>query len=386
MRLVLAPLVALGALVPVVPVRAVEVEAEQPRLRIEVPPTPARAGAVVAVRVVAIDARGQPESSANVVVDADAGSVSAARRVGPGQYEATLNVPDRLPLGRSVLLLARTERFHAEVSLPLAPGPAATAALEGGERCKAGAESCTLELHAEDAFGNGAGEAPRIRADRGEVVAVNGTDPGRWVIAYRVPPVEREARAQLVAEVGAARATSSILLVPSGARLAFALRGGMGSEEGHAGPAAGGQVFGAGYAGGWLVGGGMDLGWWKSSRSDRAEAGGTTLDLTTDRTTVALAACGVAERALGGGLHAWLTATAGAARVTVRTQLTDQPAVTEAAWAPAAGGAIALGWHTRAGTPFLEGRLAWTGDPHLASATGSSTAFFLQLGYRFDAR
>jgi hypothetical protein len=371
------------ALALAAPVGAAEGEAVLARLRIEVGPGPARAGEPAKVRIHTLGARGEPED-VKVALDADGGEVSPPRRVSPGVMEALLTVPARLPAGRSILLLARTDEAHAELSVALVPGPPATATLDGVDTCAEGSENCPLVLRVEDAGGNGIDERPQVRAERGRIVSVSERAPGQWVLAYRAPRLEREVRDEVVATVGQVKAAHVIRLTPSRTRLALAFRGGLARQDGHLGPAAGGQLFFLGNLGGWLGGGGLELGWWRVQHSGTAT--GTSLELTTARSELALGACGVAERALGRAALTWVSATAGLGRVQSSTTLSGQPAVTAAKWAPTAGAGAALGWRTRVGIPFVEVRGAWTGDPRLATVSGASGAVLLQLGYRFDAR
>jgi len=381
-RLPAAPVLALilaasGAL-------AAEGEAAPPRLRLEVPGGPASAGASVVVRVHALDARGRPES-VTVALDADGGEVSEARRVSPGVYEALLTVPSRLPPVRSILLLARTDASHAELAVPLVPGAVAAAFLDGVDTCAEGSENCPVVLRVEDAAGNGVDEHPLVRSERGKVISVRASEPGRWVLAYRAPALEHDDRDQITAEVGKLRATHPLRIVPSRTRLAMAFRGGMARQDGRLGPAAGGQLFVVTRAGGWLAGGGVQAEWWRVRRTGTA-APPVSLSLVDERAELSLGLCGVLEHAVGRSALFWLSGSAGAARVESRTRLSGQPAVVDAAWTAAAGGAAAIGWRTRAGIPFLEVRGAWTGDPKLPTVAGASGALLLELGYRLDAR
>lgn len=354
----------------------------RPRLAISFGTEAGHPGESVTVEVSSLDAAGAPVD-APVALDVDAGKVTAPQRTGTGVYRASIAVPSRLPLSRSLLVLARAGALSADASLRLAPGPAASIHLDGPTSCPEDADACRIDVIAADAYGNPAAEVPDASADLGRVSPAGAAEPGHWVIVYHPPRVDRERAERVAVELGSLRAVHTLQLSPSRMRLGFAALLGAVHQGGRTGFAAGGRVLGERLLGsGWLVGAGLDGAWWRTS--DSGEAGA--LHVSTNRSQLALGLFFVAERSLAGRTTATLSAGGGAVRVNSAAHVEGQPGVSDAGWAPTANVAAAIGYRFPFGMPFLEARAAWVGDARLATDPGAEWPLFLQLGYRLDVR
>jgi hypothetical protein len=72
--------------------------------------------------------------------------------------------------------------------------------------------------------------------------------------------------------------------------------------------------------------------------------------------------------------------------VTSAQRVAGWPDVSESGWSPTVSAAAALGLRAWRGTPYLELRASWIGDPGLETLRGSTSPVLLIAGYRFDAR
>lgn len=355
-------------------------EAFRPHLVIQFGGEVGRAGESVTVDIASLDGAGKPVD-APVAVDVDVGKASTPQRIATGVYRSTLSIPPQLPATRSLLLLARAGALSTDASLRLVPGPAATVHLDGPPSCSEDAETCRIDVTADDAYGNPAAEVPDATAELGRVSAAGSVEPGHWVIIYHAPRVDREKVDKITVGIGKQRAVHSFKLVPSSTRLGFAPLVGVVRQDGRTGFTAGGQVLGQrALAEGWLVGAGVEGSWWSVSYS--AEK--------TDTSQLAVGLFVQAERPLVGRTVATLSLGGGAARMSATNHVPGQPGVSDAGWVPTARGAAALGYRFPVGMPFLEVRSAWVGNAHLVTdPVGTSKArwpLFLQLGYRLDVR
>jgi len=362
--------------------QAAAAEPLRPRLVIRFGSEVGRPGEAVTVEVASLDGAGAPLDAA-VTVDVEAGKATPPQRTGPGLYRSTLTVPTRLPASRTLLVLARAGALSADASLRLAPGPATTLRLEGPGSCSEDAEACRIDVIAADAYGNPAAEVPEANAELGRISAAGAAEPGRWVIIYHSPRVDREQTDRVTVEMGKLKAIHAMRLAPASTRLGIAPLLGAVSEKGHLGFTAGGQVLAEGAVGtGWLMGAGLEGSWWSVSHS--AQAAG--LDVKTDRSELAAAFFVQAERPLAGRTIATFSLGGGAVRVNGTAHVQGQPGVSDSGWAPMARGTAALGYRLGRAMPFLEFRGAWVGDAHLVTDPGAKWPLFLQLGFRLDVR
>jgi len=353
------------------------------RLMVRFEPALARPGDTVQVQITAQDVTGAPaELAAPLAVDADSGKVTAPESRGPGAYVALLTVPQRLPLSRSILVLARAGAISREAALPLAPGPAAVLHVDGPSQCPASAEVCRLDVTAEDEAGNGADEVPTGTAERGKVLPPSSAGGGRWVIGYRPAHVERDADDRILVDLGTLHAEHRIQIQAERLRFDLAPRVGLAREDSTDRLAAGGQALGERLlSSGWLVGVGLEGVWWTSSH--KAAAGSHS-----DRSQIALGALVLAERRVTRRLLAGVSAGGGVAEVTNTDVVPgNSQKVSATGWVPTAWGAATLGYDTFVGTPFVEFRAQWVGDAHLVTTdSGPKTPLFIWLGYRLHVR
>jgi hypothetical protein len=347
------------------------------RLTVRFEPTVAHPGEVVEIHVTALTAAGvQADLLVPLEVDTDSGKVAAPERRAPGAYVALLTVPQRLPLSRSILILARSGAISREAGLALFPGPAVTLRVEGPRECPESAETCPLDIAAEDAYGNGAEEEPTGKAELGKLLPAQSAGGGRWVMAYRPAHVQRDADDVLTVELGGQRAERRVRLLA--ARLRFDLAPRVGAAfQGRLGLAAGAQALGERLlSSGWLVGAGVEGHWWSGTRSLGAGSH-------SDRSQLAFGLLGLAERRVSSHLLAGVSAGGGLAQVTNTDKVPGQPSVGATGWAPTAFGALSLGYELSGGMPFLELRGQWVGGAHLVTIdSGPKTPLLVFLGYR----
>jgi len=349
------------------------------RLIVRFEPTLARPGDTVQVQVTSFDVTGAPaDLMVPLAVDVDAGKISAPEWRGPGVYVALLTVPRRLPVSRSILVLARSGAISREAALALAPGPAAVLHLDGPSECPASAEVCRLDVSAEDEFGNGADEVPTGKAERGKVLPPSSAGGGRWVLGYRPAHVERDADDLITVELGTLRAEHRLQLLAERLRFDLVPRLGLAREDARFRPAAGAQaLLERLLSSGWLLGAGLEGAWWSASRSEAAGS-------RSDRTQLALGVLGLAERRVSRRILAGISAGGGVAQVTNTDHVPGQPNVSANGWVPTVWGAAMLGYESSVGTPFVELRAQWVGDAHLVTTDGGSKAPLLVfVGYRF---
>lgn len=349
------------------------------RLIVHFEPAVARPGDSVQVQVTSFDVTGAPADLAvPLAIDADAGKVTIPERQGPGVYGALLTVPRRLPVSRSILVLARSGAISREAALALAPGPAAVLHVDGPSECPVSAEVCRLDVSAEDEAGNGADEVPAGKAERGKVLPPSSAGGGRWVIGYRPAQVERDADDVITVELGTLRAEHRLQLLAERLRLDLAPRLGLARQDARARPAVGAQaLFERLLSSGWLLGAGLEGSWWSASRSEAAGS-------RSDRNQLALGVLGLSERRVSRRILAGISAGGGLAQVTNTDHVPGQPNVSAGGWVPTLWGAAMLGYESSVGTPFVELRAQWVGDAHLVTTDGGSKAPLLVfVGYRF---
>lgn len=377
----LARVVALAAAI-LVGGTGVGAEPGRARLRVKFSVEPARPGDSVTVEVAAVDAGGAP-TELPIAIDVDAGKVTPPERIGAGVYRAVISVPRRLPLSRSLLVVAHGGALSAEAALALTPGPAATVAVDGPSSCPEDAEGCSIQVSASDADGNPAADVPDASADLGRVSPAGSAEPGRWIVVYHPRRVDREKPDRITVQLGKLRAVHTLQLVPSRTRIGFAPMVGAVREGGDTGLVAGAQVLGQRLLGsGWRVGAGLEGSWWRTTHS--ADSSG--LHLSTDRSQLAVGVLLLAERQLLGRSTLSLSLGGGGLRATKTDHVSGQSGVSDSGWAPTAHAAAALGYRFSIGMPFVEARAGWVGDAHLLADSGTKWPLFLQLGYRLDVR
>ena len=152
------------------------------------------------------------------------------------------------------------------------------------------------------------------------------------------------------------------------------------------GPTAGVEASAWWFLGHTQLGVTFDLGWWTLSQTSAPKVGGTTASYEA-RQHYLPALLSLSWRTLfARDWLLWASAGAGISPVWNSAQLSGQPSVSEGGLAPAASGSVSVGPHIGPGSPFLEVRVTWIGDPKLSTLTGSSTTALILVGYRFDVR
>jgi hypothetical protein len=344
-------------------------------------------GELVSARVRLRDARGRP-TDAPVILESDFGELRAVDRVERGHYRVSLKLPETLPPRGGILVLARTETgaVRASAVLPVVPGPAASLRLEAPDRIRAdGVSRYRIEIAVRDAFGNPAEEPPEAHATHGEVRTALAVERGRWVIEYRPRRIAGDVSDVVTVQAGAIRGTHALRLTGTDAWLGLAPRIGVALGSGGTGLAIGASASAWQRRAAGRLGLRIDGGWWTAGRSSSLDAPGGVVRLSGDRSYLSLTAALAWEQPLWRRTSGSLSLGGGVARVSSTSRLTGQPAVSEAAWAPTATAALAIGVRAWRGSPFLELRTSWIADPDLATVRGSVWPILLQAGYHFDA-
>ncbi|HYX90708.1 MAG TPA: Ig-like domain-containing protein, partial [Myxococcaceae bacterium] len=82
--------------------------------------------------------------------------------------------------------------------------------------------------------------------------------------------------------------------------------------------------------------------------------------------------------------YAFAGAGGGAAYVTQRLQIDEQPEVRESAWTPAFSASAGVEWLVWRGGPRLTARYLWCADPRLSTLSGVLPSWSLGVGYRLE--
>ncbi len=354
-------------------------------LSIEFDPKRAVAGQRMRISVAARDAAGNP-CDADVKIDSDVGELGPPVRVAEGHYRAMLDVPSVLRTGRSIFVLARTGAVSVNASVPLAPGPLASIAVQGPDALTAdGSTTGQLVVTLLDAFGNPAEETPAADATHGEVGAAAQMGRGYWAFAYRPRRLARDGQDVVRVHAGAITDARTVKLVASASPFSFAPKGGVVLRSGEVWPVVGVEASGWTELGGQQVGLVLEGSWWRVHSSGPVQASASSIDFNGEQSYLPLTASLAWRWPVGSLAMVWLSLGGGTGRVSSTARLAGQPELTESTWVPVGSAAISGGLRAWKGFAFGEVRTAWIGDPHLATLSGSVVPVLLQLGYRFDA-
>jgi hypothetical protein len=243
----------------------------------------------------------------------------------------------------------------------------------------------TLQVTVLDRFDNPVRAAPAVSARRGSILGVEPDGDGRWRVRYRAPAVPARTGETVLAQVGQARATAELLLVPPrgpallpAAGVLWDLRGrftaasvGLAAEL----PIRG--VLPPTYVLAWRLEAGA-LGY--GDHRDLVTAGGKGEPLVArvDAPARALTLLGGAtvRRELRRGPELWGSLAAGA----LVGRVDPDGAPRDSGTAPALRATLGVGWPFRFATPFLEASLLAAGR----SPLGALAAAGLSAGVRFD--
>lgn len=279
----------------------------------------------------------------------------------PGELVARIAAGETLRAHEAVVVASAAKAGIAgSRSLPLVAAEPAAARFEPTEPVvrSDGAREAILRLTLADRFGNAASSVPVVTAARGRVVGVAEGARGEYAVRYVGPAVEGASRDEIVARVGAVRATAAPLVASPTPALLVSARAGLAGEVG--------GRFTGGTAGvvverpsdvALALRRGAELAW-------RIELEG----LQARTATVAAVLAGASARRDVAG-HAELEASASGGALLVP------------GGAAAAGRlALSLGFGRNWGILFLEGSLLGAG----AGAPGPFAAIGLSAGVRFD--
>jgi hypothetical protein len=343
-----------------------------------------QAGETAGLRARLRDAAGRAVD-APLRIESDGGTVGEPVRIGKGSYTARVDLPAVLGGRQSLLVTASAGQGWASATLPLAPGPVASLRVQPPTALAADGGDYPLWIGVFDAHGNPSAEAPRAEVRRGSVGEPAGLAPGWWMIRYRPPRDARRGEDVLQVAAGPATASTTLQLAPMVPVIWIGARGGVVLGTDGPAPAVGGE------ASSWLELGPLDMGlvlgatWWSAESHRLVRASGRDLDLRSRRAWLPVTLSAASRHALGARVVATLSAGGGGALVTSRTTLADQPAVSEAGWAPIASAGVELALPMRTGEPFAAVQGAWIGDPHLDTLRGATRSISLFAGYRFHA-
>jgi hypothetical protein len=202
-------------------------------------------GEAVGVIARALDAAGNPVP-ARLSLAARGATLSAVEERRPGELAARLAVGTVLRAHEAVVT-ARADDLgiSGARALPLRPGEPAAARFHSREAVvrSDGERVAVLRLAVEDRFGNAVSAPPVVTAARGRVVSVEERERGEYAVRYVGAAVDEPAADEIVARVGAIRATAAPLLAPSGPALLVSARAGLVADwRGRFGGAAAGVV------------------------------------------------------------------------------------------------------------------------------------------------
>lgn len=348
------------------------------------------AGSVEEVGVTArvLDAAGNAVD-APVELSAEGGTLSAPAPAGVGAVAARLRVRPGFGGRGEVVITARAPAagISGSRALPLQPGPPALARFSPQDAVLLadGSHDAALQVTVLDRFDNPVRATPAISARRGSILGVEPDGDGRWRVRYRPPAVPARTGETVLAQVGQARATAELLLVPPhgpallpAAGVLWDLRGrftaasvGLAAEL----PVRG--VLPPTYVLAWRLEAGA-LGYGDHRDVATGAVRGEPALARVDAPARALTLLGGAtvRRELRRGPELWGSLAAGA----LLGRVDPDGAPADSGTAPALRATLGVGWPFRFATPFLEASLLAAGR----SPLGALAAAGLSAGVRFD--
>ena len=340
-------------------------------------------GALGAVLVRVRDSTGNL-TDGNLVLESDEVVLAAPVQLERGVYRVPLEVRPGTRGGVAVLT-ARAGRAIGTTTLSIAPPAAAVVRVTPPGPIRSDRSSrVQLEVVVTDAAGNPALDAPVGTGGTGQFGEPFLVEPGRWALPYRPPRVLSDRTERVVVTAGAASTALDLSIVATQSPVSIGLKGGVALTGGLLGPAAGGEIGVWTMLGETQFGLVLDVEWWMLSETTTVTLGGAPASFESTRSHVPVLLAVAWRTQLGDSWLVWVTAGGGGSWVQNRSQLSGQTAVSESGFAPAASGSVSTGPHLGPGSPFLEIRATWIGDPGLSTLSGSSFTFLGLLGYRFD--
>ena len=340
-------------------------------------------GALGAVLVRVRDSTGNL-TDGNLVLESDEVVLGTPVQLERGVYRVPLEVRPGTRGGVAVLT-ARAGRAIGTTTLSIAPPAAAVVRVTPPGPIRSDRSSrVQLEVVVTDAAGNPAMDAPVGTGGTGQFGEPFLVEPGRWALPYRPPRVLSDRTERVVVTAGAASTALDLSIVATQSPVSIGLKGGVALTGGLLGPAAGGEIGVWTMLGETQFGLVLDVEWWMLSETTTVTLGGAPASFESTRSHVPVLLAVAWRTQLGDSWLVWVTAGGGGSWVQNRSQLSGQTAVSENGFAPAASGSVSTGPHLGPGSPFLEVRATWIGDPGLSTLSGSSFTFLGLLGYRFD--
>ncbi|ACG75559.1 conserved hypothetical protein [Anaeromyxobacter sp. K] len=347
------------------------------------------AGSVEEVGVTArvLDAAGNAVD-APVELAAAGGTLSAPAPAGVGAVAARLRVRPGFGGRGEVVITARAPAagISGSRALPLQPGPPARARFSPDDAVLlADGHDAALRVTVLDRYDNPVRAVPAVSARRGSILGVEPDGEGTWRVRYRAPAVPSRTGETVLAQVGQARATAELLLVPPRGPAILPTAGVLWDLRGRFTAASAGLatelpmrgLLPPTYVLAWRLEAGV-LGF-DGHRDLRATGSrGEPIQLSADAPARGLTLLGGAtvRRELRRGPELWGSLAAGA----LLGRVDPDGAARDAGAAPALRATLGVGWPFRYATPFLEASLLAAGR----SPLGALAAAGLSAGVRFD--
>jgi len=322
-------------------------------------------------------------------LESDRATVGPPVRLERGVYRAPLKVPDGTR--GSLYVTATANRNFASTVLTIAPpsSPASQVTIEPHEPIRADGSSpgqlLIFPVSVLDASGNPASEAPLGNAELGKFLDPLFVAPGAWMLPYRPPRVLEDSTDHLSVRAGNATTRLDLRLLASRFSVSVGVKGGM-TVASRFGPALGLEGMAWWFVGRTQLGVALDASWWTLSQSSAATVGGGTASYDARQHYLPVLVSLSWRMPFASRWLLWASAGGGVSWVWNSAQVGGQPGVSESGIAPAVSAAVSAGPRLGPGSPFLEVRLTWIGDPKLSTLSGSSTTVLFLLGYRFDVQ
>lgn len=362
------------------------------RVTVAADPPSVEAGrtAPVALRVTVADAAGNPVAvPPSLSTSLGAAPPPVAR--GPGAYESSLAVPDRIEGRRRIDVVARAGEAEGAAAIELAPATVERVVLDAAQDpvLADGSREALVRVTAVDRFGNPVAVEPTasIVAGSGELRSEPAAD-GTTLVRYRPRRAREDATHVVAIRAGPASGEARIALVAPMRPVEIAPKLGFAASTSGAGVRSAVLAAEAGYwpeRFGARLGLLFELATFGFDRTDIVAVGTTALDVAATARYVPVLLSAAWRAPASARSRWWASAGGGVAGVSSRVRVTDQPDLTASAWSRALHLTAGIDFRLGPGAPFAEARLAWHGDPHLDAFRGTLTTFALSLGYRHEA-
>jgi len=325
----------------------------------------------------------------SVNLESDQGTVGDPVRLERGVYRATLSVPKGAR--GSVYVTATSNRIFASTTLSIVPlaGPVARVSVEPRGAIRADGSSpgqlLIFPVTVVDSSGNPATEGPVGTAELGKFLDPLFVAPGSWMLPYRPPRVLVDSVDHLVVRAGNVSTRVDQQLLASRFSASVGVKAGMAVSQ-RLGPAVGFEASAWWFLGHTQLGVTFDLGWWTFSQTSTPTVGGTPASYEARQHYLPALLSLSWRTVFASEWLLWASGGGGVSPVWNSAQVSGQSSVSESGLAPAASAAVSVGPRLGPGSPFLEVRVTWIGDPKLSTLSGSSTTALILVGYRFDVR